>query len=105
MKKGILFQLFLLAVLVRFSDGQSRFQTLIGGTPYNTNGYRIANTLDGGFVLTGSSSQPATWHNALVAKLDSASNLQWIHNFGDSLFQKGCDIIQTSDGGYAIAGR
>ncbi len=39
-----------------------------------------------------------------VVKLDEDGNLQWTRTIGGSVYDEGRSIIQTSDGGYAVAG-
>jgi hypothetical protein len=39
-----------------------------------------------------------------VVKLDANGNLQWTKTIGGKKWDEGHSLIQTSDGGYAIAG-
>jgi len=72
----------------------------------------VINTSDGGFILvgetysddgdiTGAHGNADCW----VVKLDATGNLEWEHAFGGSDFDSGEDIIELSDGGYAVVVR
>ncbi|MBN9381989.1 MAG: RHS repeat protein, partial [Chitinophagaceae bacterium] len=67
---------------------------------------RIRNTRDGGFILIGSTtSYTQPQGEPLVIKLDSMGAVQWTRTMGagSANGETGVDIIQTSDGGYALA--
>lgn len=67
--------------------------------------YRVINTNDGGFAFCGySTSYGAGSDDAVWAKMDAAGNMQWIKFWGGAGKDRAQDIVQTSDGGYAITG-
>lgn len=81
------------------------------------NAYRICATVDGGYIVTGSTQsmdgQVTGQHyfeenpmlpDAWVVKLDGDGNLQWQKVLGGYTSDYGFDIKQTTDGGYIIAG-
>ena len=74
----------------------------------NTSGGRsVQQTSDGGFIITGSGkSTTATGNpNVFLKKTDGNGIEQWSYDFGNAnLFQSGCSVQQTTDGGYIIAG-
>lgn len=80
------------------------FCVAIGGGS-DDQGSSIIQTSDGGYVIAGS-----TWsygegnYDVYVIKLDRSGNLQWTRTIGGEQDDHGNAIIQTSDGGYAIAG-
>lgn len=101
-------KLFVSVSILLFSESvnsQTRFQNVIGGSSYYTAGYGIVKTVDDGYALTGELNLPGASKDVYVVKLDSANIIQWTRTFGDSLYDIGLGIIQTSDGGYAISGR
>lgn len=68
-------------------------------------GYAIIQTTDGGFAITGTTSQfGAGGYDVYVIKLDNAGTLQWSRTIGGAGADQGYSIVQTSDGGYAIGG-
>ncbi|HLG03892.1 MAG TPA: T9SS type A sorting domain-containing protein [Bacteroidia bacterium] len=73
------------------------------GDAYDDEGYSIAETTDGGFIITGYTEQANT--RMLVVKTNNMGIPQWIRTVGVSgKNSSGNDVIQTSDGGYAITG-
>jgi hypothetical protein len=68
-------------------------------------GTSLIQTSDGGYAITGSTkSFGAGEDDVYVVKLDANGNLQWTKTIGGSASEIGFSLIQTSDGGYAIAG-
>ncbi len=66
----------------------------------------VRETSDGGYVLTGSTqSFGVANENLYVIKTNSNGDTMWTKTYGQpDRYSKGNDIIQTNDGGYAIAG-
>jgi hypothetical protein len=69
-------------------------------------GFDIQPTLDGGHVIVGHTvtSAPGPWDVYLI-KLDALWVNTWTRTFGGSGYDEGHSVMQTSDGGYIIAGR
>ncbi len=96
------------------ANGVIQWQKLYGGSSRDIfKSVEITN--DQGFILTGetfsyngdvlntfnvTSSESDTW----VLRLDANGNIIWQKCFGGTLNESGNDIIQTSDGGFAITG-
>jgi len=92
------------------NNGNIEWQKSLGGTNQDR-GSDIQSTRDGGFILTGysfSSDGDLTGNNGQsdvwVVKLDSTGSIQWQKNFGGSNSDMGNSVLQTSDGGYIVAG-
>jgi hypothetical protein len=85
-------------------SGNLQWTRTIGG--WNSDyGYSIIQTTDGGYAVTGYTlSFSAGGYDVYVVKLDGSGNIQWTRTIGDSGKQEGLSIIQTTDGGYAVAG-
>jgi len=80
------------------------FCKAIGG-PFGEMGHSLIQTSDGGYAITGTTySFGAGEANVYVVKLDDKGNLQWTKTIGGEEHDEGHSLIQTSDGGYAIAG-
>ncbi len=75
------------------------------GSSTNDEGKAIAATADGGFVVAGQTNLGGN-DGVYVLKFDNLANLQWSRIIGGpgSSVDYANSIIQTSDGGYAVAG-
>ena len=74
--------------------------------PENEWGNSLIQTADGGYAIAGTTTSfGAGLSDAYLVKLDANGNLQWTKTIGGKDFEDGYSLIQTSDGGYAIAGQ
>jgi len=65
----------------------------------------IVQTGDGGYVIAGSTSSfGAGGSDFWLVKTDSVGNVEWNQTYGGSRDDSAKSMVQTSDGGYAIAG-
>ncbi len=76
---------------------------------YGNSGYDfgrdIKQTLDTGYIATGSSSSFATaTADAFLMKVDSLGNFKWSYNYGGSGADWGEKVVLTSDSAFALAG-
>ncbi|WPO83394.1 hypothetical protein SD427_03370 [Chryseobacterium sp. JJR-5R] len=92
------------------STGVLQWQKTLGGTGTEYL-YSLIQTSEGGYIMTGQASSNngdvSGNHGAVdlwVAKISSTGTLQWQKTFGGTNSEYGQVIIQTSDGGYTIAG-
>jgi hypothetical protein len=86
------------------AKGNLQWTKTIGG-PDDEIGYSLIQTSDGGFAIAGyTQSFGAREWDVYVAKLDANGNLQWTKTIGGKKEDMGTSLIQTSDGGFAIAG-
>jgi hypothetical protein len=80
------------------------FCKAIGG-PANEAGKSLIQTSDGGYAIAGTTTSfGAGGYDVYVVKLDANVNLQWTKTIGGESDDWGNSLIQTSDGGYAVAG-
>lgn len=87
------------------------FVKTLGGTN-NESAQTVTKTSDGGYAILGytqSNDGDVTnkTNNSFdywLLKFDNENNLQWQKTYGGSDDDRGSDIIQTNDGGYAIFG-
>jgi hypothetical protein len=83
---------------------QNQFQIAIGGTG-NEYAYSIKRTTDGGYAAAGgTTSFGAGSGDFYVVKIDGSGNLQWTRTVGGAGYDGALFIVQTTDGGYAVAG-
>jgi hypothetical protein len=67
--------------------------------------YFIIQTSDGGYAVAGyTNSKGSGKEDAWIIKLDQQGNKVWDKVFGGEEYDDAVSIIQTSDGGYAVAG-
>jgi uncharacterized delta-60 repeat protein len=86
------------------SGGNVQWTKTIGGS-YEDIAYSIIQSSDGGYVFAGyTSSFGAGSRDIFVVKLDSSGNVQWTKTIGGSYDDEAGSIIQSSDGGYVVAG-
>ena len=67
-------------------------------------GMCVTQTSDGGYALVGTTWSFGVGCDILFIKLDPQGNLEWARAFGGSDYEYPCSVIQSSDGGYVIAG-
>jgi hypothetical protein len=86
------------------ANGNLQWTKTIGGKDWDE-GHSLIQTSDGGYAIAGSTkSFGSGGYDVYVVKLDANGNLQWTKTIGGHETEKGYSLIQTSDGGYAIAG-
>ncbi len=94
------------------SSGNIQWQNTIGGDSSDVLS-SIQQTLDGGYILGGSSESNSSGdktENILggadywVVKLDSFGNIQWQNTIGGNNLDELTSIQQTTDGGYILGG-
>jgi hypothetical protein len=75
------------------------------GGPDLEYGKSVQQTLDGGFVFTGSTKSYGNGDNDVwLIKTDNNGDTLWTKTFGGINNDQGCDIKQTTDGGFIISG-
>jgi len=86
------------------ANGNLQWTKTIGG-PKREWGSSLTQTADGGYAIAGTTTSfGAGGEDVYVVKLDASGNLQWTKTIGGKKEDAGISLIQTSDGGYAIAG-
>jgi len=87
------------------ATGPSPYFCKATGGPANEAGKSLIQTSDGGYAIAGITiSFGAGKADVYVVKLDTNGNLQWTKTIGGPKDDWGSSLIQSSDGGYAIAG-
>ena len=97
--------------LLKFdTDGNLQWNKTYGGSKDDI-GQSLAQTSDGGYVLTGYSmsddgdaSKNQGFHDNWILKLDYQGKLEWESSYGFSGHDHSYDILQTNDGGFFFTG-
>ncbi len=86
-------------------NGNQEWDKTYGGTG-SENGWDIVGTSDGGYALTGwTSSFGAGGYDFWLVRTDESGEMEWSRAYGGTGYDEARSLVQTSDGGYAIAGR
>ncbi|MCW4016836.1 MAG: hypothetical protein NWF06_10735 [Candidatus Bathyarchaeota archaeon] len=86
------------------SSGNMEWNQTYGGTAYE-NVYAIVEVSDGGYVLAGETETFSTLgYDCWLIKTDAAGNMEWNQTYSGESSTGGSAFVQTSDGGYALAG-
>jgi hypothetical protein len=106
----LLISVILLANLVGIGGGivhaasVTTFSKTYGGSDYQQ-ANSVIQTSDGGYALAGWTSSYGTgYYNFWLVKTDSQGNQQWTQAYGSAGDSEASLVVQTSDGGYALAG-
>lgn len=84
--------------------GNMIWEKTLGGAEDDL-GYSVCETSDGGYLITGATySMGAGYDDIYLIKLDNAGNTVWEKVFGDTSFDRGHSVMETSDGGYLVTG-
>jgi hypothetical protein len=102
--KKIFFLLLITNSILQFINSQTSWQRCIGGTNHEQANC-IIQTTDGGYAIAGYTfSYAAGYEDMYIIKCNSSGTIQWTKTIGGSNVEIARSIIQTTDGGYAIAG-
>jgi hypothetical protein len=100
----IIFILFFVSCSIIPIAAQTQFQRTIGGTNHDQ-AYSIIQTTDGGYAAAGYTySFAAGYMDMYIVKLNNSGSLQWTRTVGGTGEEIAMTIIQTTDGGFAVAG-
>jgi hypothetical protein len=85
------------------SEGYMQWNKTYEGA-YIEEGWMLLQTSDGGYLITGLTSNAEDICDGLLLKTDSAGNLQWQKTYGGSGDDAFYGITATTDGGYILTG-
>jgi Secretion system C-terminal sorting domain/Domain of unknown function (DUF5122) beta-propeller len=102
--KKLFFLLLITICIMQFLNAQSQWQRTIGGTNHDQANC-IIQTTDGGYAIAGYTfSYAAGYEDMYIIKISDSGTIQWTKTIGGSNVEIARSIIQTTDGGFAIAG-
>lgn len=94
----------LFATLINNAQAPRKFYTRIGGNGYDY-GYSIKQTLDNGYIVTGSTSSFGQGYtDVYLLKLDSMGQIKFQKAIGHGANEVGKSVVQLSDSSYVIVG-
>lgn len=103
MKKLLLILIFISSIITH-AQPPSKFYSTYGGNGYDE-GYDVKQTLDGGYIITGSTSSFGQGNTDMyLLKLDSMGVKKFETSFGGVSNEVGKSVVQLSDSSYVIAG-
>jgi hypothetical protein len=86
------------------SSGNRTWDRIFGGVE-DDEGHSVAQTSDGGYIITGfTSSYGAGGRDVWLIKIDASGNKVWDRTFGGTGGEGGNSVRQTSDGGFIVVG-
>jgi len=86
------------------ANGNVQWAKTYGGTNYD-DGWSVLQTSDGGYIVAGRTfSFGAGGGDAFLIKTDANGNVQWAKTYGGTNWDEAWFVLQTSDGGYIVAG-
>ena len=102
--KKIVFILFMITSLFASAQPPSKFFSTYGGNGYDV-GYAVKQTLDKGYIITGSTSSFGQGNTDLyLLKLDSMGQKTFEKSFGGYSNEIGKSVIQLVDSSYVMLG-
>jgi hypothetical protein len=95
----------LVMALPSFAQPDSLWSRTYGGTGWESC-YSVAQTEDGGYVMSGNRSNNGSWAgtNAWIMKTNGQGDSLWGLTFGGPQWDNGWFVRPTADGGYSVAG-
>ena len=102
--KNILLYILLLSAIVADAQPPTKFYCTYGGNGYDV-GYDVKQTLDGGYIITGSTSSYGMGNTDMyLLKLDSMGQKVFQNTFGGVSNEIGKSVVQLADSSYVMVG-
>jgi hypothetical protein len=85
------------------TNGTVQWDKTYGGTNRDV-AFALVGTGDGGYALAGGTYSFGGYCDFWLVKTDSLGNMQWNKTYGGAGYDEAYALVQTGDGGYALAG-
>lgn len=92
------------AFLIKFTSAGVVSWNKVWGGASNEIDRRLVQTSDGGYAIAGYSASYGTGGDIFLTKYDSSGNISWNKTWGGTNGEYGYGLVQSSDGGLAVAG-
>ena len=99
----VLFVLLIFGFVALVEADSSMWSQTYGGTSYDQ-AHSVVETPDGGYAIAGTTQFEPGVNDIWVIKTDMYGNMQWNQTYGGTEGDSYGSVIETFDGGYAIAG-
>lgn len=83
------------------------FGNMVWNQTYGEGGeyaFSLVETFDGGFALAGTTLHGGGNYDFWLVRIDGTGNIVWNQTYGGTKIDQASTIVQTSDGGFALAG-
>jgi hypothetical protein len=87
------------------ASGHKLWEKKYGGLTTLEEGRSVLQTADSGYVIAGCTQCWSANADVYLVKTDASGDTQWTRTYGGTDLDEAFSVAQTSDGGYAIAGR
>ena len=85
-------------------SGTMQWDELYGLASRGEVAYSLVQTTDLGYAIAGSLGGEVGGGDSWLVKTDSSGNMQWNQTYGGADYDEAFSVVQTNDGGYALAG-
>ncbi len=85
------------------ADGNIEWEMTYGGALHDI-AFSLVATSDGGYALTGYTNSFGAGLDFWLVKTDANGNMEWNQTYGGAGDERAKSLVETSDGGYALAG-
>ena len=99
----LLFVLFSFSLINSVGASSEMWNQVYGGAGADF-AHSLVETSDGGFALAGETCSVDDGNGFWLVKTDAKGNLEWDQTYRRTEYDRPYSLIQTSDGGYALAG-
>jgi len=92
------------AWIIKTDNNGDTLWTMLYGGDRNAEALNISCTSDSGYIVTGMRYNPGKFADVFLLKINRNGDSEWSYYFGESSYEEGYSVQQTTDGGYIVAG-
>ena len=87
--------------IIKTDRGGNQLWANTYGCAYDLYGYGVAQTFDGGYIISATMLDNGIKMGTLLIKIDAAGNVLWNRHFDNFMFS---EVLQAADSGYVVSG-